>query len=597
MSIIRNKRGKWCVLSPVYPWKIQDRLKTYDSLLNYVLDDSMTSPHKLSSKRILSYDKKRLIYGMKMLLFQNDQMKNYLHIAPSNLIYENSNHPQLEREYVSVLMNAKNAINKFRIYGEEVIEKRHELELLGAHIENDEAVFDYDASKDLEKIFSIGDTTNLKYIATMLEIYLIMNDNQTPQFFDNMKIINPNIFHSMKRKYGEKIARELTKVNMNDFVEIENLELLLEKIIDMYSYNAGYYIFPQPLHGNIHSNSGIYEYKRIIQYHLENETTHSKYITIILQFFQSITKTTNVDRMKMNIRKEFEDIKDNFRYIENNESDEIFQISTEKELKDMFYDTLIDDDYVFEKPIEKEIMKEIEIVENNDVPIENKDSDVLKQFETNEPVLEVEEPVLETNEKDDPNYIPETTIENPLENTNENVNNTLDFDNKYPLIDEIHGTYTLVEKTNIISPFRESLVIWEDVKYPKGILSVIYNECLKYFTKIDKVYRSTCTSLRNKLYESVVDEKELHDWWKTHGIDLLKRIINSQEYTNKLYGSPMVDKKPFLFSCGTRPITNPLFEPYLGIMKWRKGDDKEGTFVYKKTRYYGYNCTGKIISP
>ena len=208
--IIRSPRGRWAPLSPAYRWSIKDRLKVYPSLLNYLADDCLKNPLDILSEKLI-VENSRVISGLKLLMQQNTQFKNYLYSCPE-IRYVNKYHPELEIFYTSNLKSAKDAISKYRIKGSEVLINSENLKMLGAKIEGDTAVFDYDAQEDVEKIVYKMDVKtqkdDVRYIANMIDIYIYMN-GKNPEWIDSLEIINPNLFYIFKKEQKRGLSSPL----------------------------------------------------------------------------------------------------------------------------------------------------------------------------------------------------------------------------------------------------------------------------------------------------------------------------------------------------------------------------------------------------
>ena len=62
MKTIRTIRGKWAVLSPCFPWPVSTEYKKYSTLINFLYDDTITSPTKLLTKNIKINNYNKVIY-------------------------------------------------------------------------------------------------------------------------------------------------------------------------------------------------------------------------------------------------------------------------------------------------------------------------------------------------------------------------------------------------------------------------------------------------------------------------------------------------------------------------------------------------------
>lgn len=621
---IRTPRGRWAVLSPAYPWPVKDRLKTYPSLLNYLADDCITKPTKLLTER-LKVGNDRVVSGMKLLLFHNPQFKNYLHCSPKNIRYVNRYHPELEVFYTSNLLSARDAISKFRIKGDEVIEKQKELEMLGAVINGDEAVFDYDAREDVDKLIynvdSKGWNEEMTHIANMIETYIYIND-ENPPFIEEMEIYNPSIFYIAKKHHGENIAKLLTRIDTSEFkpLEMENLEELLVKTQELTGSAYMYYIFPKKLHYSLKEYMSLSDVRKMLKYHIENNTSNVPEIMTRLKLFDSLTQETKKDEMRKIIMEEFLD-KDEENFVFRTEPSGVFYVDTEEEL-----DKLNDESY--QGPIVEEVVDAPPIVDEGSLesaisfheeevppppnypppPLEDPSprkpsndllktvKDLFKKIVKEEAEPAIKETVRETVKevvKEKPHVKPvvmEVVKEKPV--VMEEIKE-VDFDEKFPMLDNATPIGKIIEPDEAISPFNTRMIVFEDVKY-KGIISAIYNLAIKDLLNSTRVYSSAPSTLRKKLLQEV-SEEDVVSWWKDKGWRYLEQILSTEQYVEKLYSHRHIDKKPFIFLASKRAISEPLLEQYIGAIKTSPGDDKTKSIPWKGSRLKGWNCAGALI--
>lgn len=633
MIVIRSPRGRWGVLSPAYPWPIRDRLKTYPSLLNFLADDCFEDPVRLLSER-LDITNDRVIMGLKLLLSQNDQFKNYLHVCPE-IRYVNRYHPQLEVFYSSNIKSAKEAISKYRIRGDEVIEKRKEFELLGARVEGDEAVFDYDAREDVEKtIYSVESkkwNDDFVAIGNMIETYIFIN-GENPDFIMDRDIVNPSIFYIAKKHHGENIARLLTKIDPSDFAQDFNTQEVLEKTRDLCGKHFMYYIFPKRLHFTLNEEMSLGDIYRIVEYHRDKKTSNVSEIMSRLRLFESLTRVTKQDIMKQSILEEFE----RPRHIDilETEEQETFRVDPPEKLE---AEKNIDRGPVIDIPstVQVEEIKEIEkptVEEYSGPDIVNDIKNFVPEQETPQgdppivmdaPVPPIQMPIPQPVPQPQmpfpqpqmpfpqpvprpqvpiPQQPPQMTMYQPVPQqmpVPQTAPQTVpqppqkDYSQVFKVIDPTSQVGKIIEPDETISPFNTRVFTYEGVKY-KGMISAIYNLALSDLAGSNRVYASAVSALRKKILEQV-EEDEIDKWWKEKGWVHLRNMLNAQAYVEKLYSHRHIDKKPLVFLASKRAVSNPVFEPYIGVVKLGSGDDKEGSLSHKGARYRGHNCTGQLI--
>lgn len=622
-TVVRSPRGRWAVLSPAYPWPIKDRLKTYPSLLNYLADDCFTKPSHLLSERIpVSND--RVVNGLKLLLYHNPQFKNYLHKSPKDVRYINRYHPELEVYYTSNLISARDAISKFRVKGDEVIERQKEFEMLGATINGDEAVFDYDAKKDVEKIIYSVDTKgwndDMMYIGDMIESYIYIN-NQNPPFIEEKEIFNPTIFYVAKKKHGENVARLLTKINMSEFKEIkmETLEELLVKIRDLSGSKYMYYVFPKKLHYSLKEDMTLSDVRRMLKYHVENGTSNVPEIMARLKLFQELTCETKKDEMRKIIMDEFEKPRDEENITMTNTYDqETFYIDTPEELEELN----VDDHH---GPYIEEIMDTPPIIDEGSLESARSDrSDTPPPPDYPPPPLDdgyipkitesvksifqsvMSPPQPATQPPLAPQKVPQKVTQpvprlQPVTPPPQSVTPQpvtpppprINFDEKFKLLDNSASIGKVIEPDENISPFNTRMMVFEDTKY-KGIISAIYNLAIRDLLNTDKTYSSTPAALRKKLLQEV-EEEQVVEWWKEKGWLYLEKMVSSEQYVEKLYSHRHKDSKPLVFLASKRAMANTLLEPYIGVVKLGNGDDKTNSVSWKGGRLRGYNVMGSLL--
>jgi len=616
-TIVRSPRGRWAVLSPAYPWPIKDRLKTYPSLLNYLADDCFTKPSELLSERI-SVSNDRVVNGLKLLLYHNPQFKNYLHSSPKDIRYINRYHPELEVYYTSNLISARDAISKYRVKGDEVIERQKEFEMLGATINGDEAVFDYDAKKDVEKIIYSVDTKgwndDMMYIGDMIESYIYIN-NENPPFIEEKEIYNPTIFYVAKKKHGENVARLLTKINMSEFKEInmETLEELLVKVRDLSGSKYMYYIFPKRLHYSLKEDMTLSDVRRMLKYHVENGTSHVPEIMVRLKLFQFLTCETKKDEMRKIIMDEFEKPRDEENITMTNTYDqETFYVDTPEELEELN----IDD---HQGPYVEEIMDTPPIIDEGSLesahseetppppdypPPPLDDGYVPKISESVKSIFQsvMSPPVVPQKVSQMVSQpVPQKVLQKVPQPVSQPVPQMvtppspprIDFDEKFKLLDNSTSIGKVIEPDENISPFNTRMIVYENTKY-KGIISALYNLAIRDLLNTDKTYSSTPTALRKKLLQEV-EEDQVVAWWKEKGWLYLEKMVSSEQYVEKLYSHRHKDSKPLIFLASKRAMTNALLEPYIGVVKLGNGDDKANSVPWKGGRLRGYNVMGSLL--
>jgi len=533
--IVRTPRGRWGLLSPAFPWHIKDGLKEYNSLLNYIYDDIVTNPIDLLCNNDY-VSEERVINGLKLLILQNPSYKKYLLASPP-IKYLNRYQTDLELIYTLQLKNAKDALHKYRVKGEEVLYKRDEFEMLGATINGDEAVFEYDAKTDVDKSI-YGTEVDLSYICNFLETYIYIN-KKSPDFCKELDVVNPAVYYKYNKKYGERISKLLTKFDISkfrDFIDID-INSTISKCSEIFGTDLIYYIFPKSLHYSLNG-----DIMKIYKYHLKNSTIHLPEIQNRFRLLDYIQTPKNIEIIKQKIINEFT----------------VPHHSKASELP-IFEDSVIEEFVISED-------QNSAITSESTVETPEKESEVVEK--SVEPPIE--KPV-------------EPPIEKPIETPIANI--------KYEWLSQTYQIGKLVDPEELISPFNKKLISYNNYKF-SGIIEAIYNHAYMELLQISK--QVTQATAKKKLLQKF-EEHELDKWWKERGIVHLKNITSGQYYTEKYYSYRFKESKPLVFIASKRVLLNPIFEQYIGIIRVGPSEERDNTFAIKGIRYKGYNILGQLL--
>lgn len=313
MNNIRTTRGRWCVLSPCYPWPISTEYKKYPSLLNFLYDDGTSQPSKLLLEtKPISQD--RIVTGIKYLLKHWPRYKNYLFESPENIKFVNPANPIFENDFNQLLKEARIAIKKYKIKGKEVIDKQSKFEMLGAKIVGDEAIFDYNAKEHVNRtvygIESPETMAKLNIIGKMISSYIYLFD-KIPDFLISTEE-NPSIYYAAIKTQSEQIAKILCAVEINKIKPIELYELrdLLSKLNENIGYLWPYIVFPNELHSNIKKSDGIVELENKIKYHIEYNTPFKNHIQVCLEILNYSFSPKDSELLQKEIRSDGTDSED-----------------------------------------------------------------------------------------------------------------------------------------------------------------------------------------------------------------------------------------------------------------------------------------------
>uniref|UniRef100_A0A6C0JTH5 Uncharacterized protein n=1 Tax=viral metagenome TaxID=1070528 RepID=A0A6C0JTH5_9ZZZZ len=310
---IRTLRGRWCPLSPCFPWTVETEYKKYPSMINFLYDDTISPPAKLlnPSKISLEQDthnhhkqhpaitKEKIVQGIKFLLKTWPQYKLYLQSSPDDLQFINP-YTNWTNIYNQVLQDAKKALKKYKIKGQEVVEKRAKFEKMGAVIIGDEATFEYNAKDDVDKVvYGISsdlEIERLNSIGKMISSYISLFD-KIPEFLLTPRDENPSLYYILIKTQPEQIAKILCSVNVKNLQpsDPKKKEELLEKINENIGYLWPYIVLPSELHPSIKKEFGIKDILKIINYHSEYDTLFKKEIETRLQMLEYSFTPREVD--------------------------------------------------------------------------------------------------------------------------------------------------------------------------------------------------------------------------------------------------------------------------------------------------------------
>jgi len=591
--MIRTHRGRWGILSPCYPWQVDTEYKKYPSLLNFVIDDTENRPSKLLNKR-LNVEKSKIVTGLKILLRDYLRYKAYLHSSPQDLVYVNPLHPEFAKLFTETLLEARDAIKKFRIKGQEVLDKKNKFEMLGAKIIGDQAVFDYDARQDINSaVYGISDEESfdrLKCVGNMIQSYIYIFDKM-PEFLMSHDE-NPNIFYSMRRHHTEQIAKILCTVNVKDWkpLEKEKIASLVFKINDKIGNLWPFIIFPKSLHPGIKKGDGVPELIQMLKYQIEYETVFKKEITYRLQMLEYSFKPTQKDILKEELGK-----------IDGTESSddetfsvEVLEIEDSKDLEIKSTDSFVyEDKWVIwsEEEMEQEdTIQDFEsffLHDNNDNN-ESKDEEdkkdkgttgpIATQMQpiqmsisnpfipdphsfkaTQQPVHQPIQPVQQSFQQMQPVQQPIQPVQ-PIQQVQQK--STIPWDKRFKKLSQVGH---VIEPHNPLSPFGKNPIYWKGVKY-ENMLAAIYNQCMQELLPDGVQFKNSANKCKNHIL-AFNKKEECIIWFKDKGIEMLKEFLTTEQYKTKKTQMSMDNMGQLTYLFSRRKQQDVLLEPWVGVIK------------------------------
>jgi len=585
--MIRSDRGRWGVLSPCYPWVINTEYKKYNSLLNYYNDNTDTRPTKFLTKR-LHVDKSKIVNGLKILLKDYPQFKSYLHSCPKNLQYVNPLHPEFAKMYTTVLFEAKEAINKFKIKGQEVLDKKNKFELLGAKIIGDQAVFDYDARQDVNNIvYGISDEehlTRLQYVGNMISSYIYLFD-KIPEFLISMNE-NPNIFYIMRKYHTDQISKILCTVNVLEWKELnpENISSLIFKINERIGNLWPFIVFPKALHPGIKKEYKMPELIQMVKYHIDSEFMFKKEIICRLQMLDYAFRPSHKESLKIDLSKadgtESSD--------DDSISIETLEYENEEDLEFKSTDSFVDKWVIWGEENEQD--------SNNEPPIPSFES----LFEPVPPQPSVPPPPAQppTLPPAQPPTLPPTQPPTlpPAQPSTLPLSQPPTLPLAQPLPQQklqwdlrfkpITQTGHIIEPHNPLSPFGKNSVFWKGVKY-ENILAAIYNQCMLELLPDGVQHRNSANKARNHIL-AYNKKEECIIWFKDKGIEMLKEFMTTEAYKTKKTQMSMDNLGQLTYLYSRRKQPDVLLEPWIGAIKVDAG------IPYLTLMIGGWNCAYQV---
>lgn len=611
--MIRTQRGRWGVLSPCYPWSVDTEYKNYPSLLNYLADDTTLRPTKLLNKRI-NINKSKIVSGLKILLRDYPRYKAYLHCSPKDLEYVNPLHPEFAKLFTETILEAREAIRKFRIKGQEVLDKRNKFEMLGAKIIGDQAVFDYDARQDINNIvYGISNEESLerlKYVGNMIQSYIYIFDKM-PEFLMSHEE-NPNVFYALRRHHKEQIAKILCTVNVKDWKPLDKntISSLIYKINDKIGSLWPFIVFPKALHPGIKKGDGLSELIQMLKYQIEYETIFKKEITCRLQMLDYSFRPSHKDILKEELAK-----------IDGTESSddetisvEVLEIEKSEDLQFKSTDSFADKWIIWSEDGEQD---------NQTIPdfatlflesTEKSDS-VAEQLDTvQQPVQQPEQPVAQVQSEQQPvkmttanPVIPDphnfratqlqtfnqpvqpvqqpTTFNQPVQPVQQPATNQpvqqpatinqpvqqpakpkVPWDQRFKKLTQVGH---VIEPHNPLSPFGKNPVFWKGVKY-ENMLAAIYNQCMQELLPDGVQYKNSANKSRNHIL-AYNKKEECIIWFKDKGIEMLKEFLTTDQYKLKKRQMSMDNLGQLTYLYSRRKQQDVLLEPWVGAIKVEAG--------------------------
>lgn len=599
MTQIRTCRGRWSPLAPCFPWPIETEYKKYPSLLNFVLDDSLTSPTKLLliKKHI---DKAKIIVAVKYLLKTYPRYKNYLYEAP-DFQFVNPTSPSFTKDYNDVIQDAKNSIKKFRIKGKEVLERKNKFEMIGAQIVGDEAVFQYDAREQIQKsvygIDSEQKLTALNIIGKMISNYIYLFD-KIPDFLISQDDENPSLYYMLVKTQPEQIAKILCSVPIDKLKPVTNLYDLLIRLNDKIGSLWPYIVFPSELHPGIKKTDGIKELQNKINYHFEYLTPFKNHIQVCLDMLNYCFSPHEADLLQKEIYEDRTDSGDESVSIETLEIDLDNDDTNPNEFVDKWVINGKEDELsslsemAEEEPVVAGVTGVLEPVVEPVMEIPPVLIPIVPQ-PIPQPIIQqpLPQPIIQQTPVPQPIPIPQPIVQQtpvpqpspqPLPTPQLIVQQAppippqlvappipapppIPWEKRFSKLTQIGH---VIEPTNPLSPFGKNQIIWKGEKY-ENMCSVLYNEAIVDILGSETLFKNSATKAKNHL-QAYNKSEHVVIWFKDKGVDILKEMVTSPLYKQRKEQMSMTNQQLcFLYS--RRKIENPLLEPWIGVIKLENG--------------------------
>ena len=577
LIVLKNDWGRWATLSPAYPWEIKTEFKTYPSLLNFLYDDSSTHRRALFNKSQNLFPQEKLFTGIKILLL-NPIFKQHLIEIDNNFCFKGFSFDKL---YTKVLKKAKEAVSKYVIKGKEVLQKKHQLEMLGAEIVDDVAVFDYNAEQEVQKTIYNTQEDQLKIytaVGNMISQYYKLY-KKLPDFLFTSEI-NPNIYYPMLKLFPENIAKTLCKVNV-EIEPITDLIGLLKQLVTEHDDELWpYFVYPNQLHSGIKTDTN---HIKMINYHFDYKTLFSNELKYRLQVIQRAYKPSLKQIVDDQIKKAYK--------IDGTDSnDNEFTIPYMSFVEDIEQeDSLFADKWSMWVDKDKEIQpKETGFL---DTFFSGNSSVTIEPVTVEEKTIE-SEPVESLTGPAEPVPVVETIPVEPLVPVNTIDLVSVPLSSPKISFEKIQMIGKMMGNTNPLSPFGDHPVFYpveatnhKPVKY-KNMLTAIYNECMKdvlpFYEKMSE------KKARDTIIECGAQTKCV-DWFKVKGVEMLKKFMNTEKYRNFAKAINGDEKVYCTFLYSDRKVKNLLLESWIGVVKSDVG------IPYRNLKVVGYNVAGKMM--
>ena len=614
--MIRTHRGRWGVLSPCYLWEVETEYKKYPSLMNFLADDTSSRPTKLLNIHI-KVDKAKIVNGLKYLLREYPRYKNYLHSSPKGLEFVNPFQPEFAKLFTETLLEARDAIQKFRIKGQEVLDKRSKFEMLGATIIGDQAVFDYNAERDVNNIiYGINDDEcidRLDSVGKMIESYIHLFDKM-PDFMLT-RDQNPNIFYMMRKYHTEQIAKILCTVDVTGWVPLDftTISSLVFKINDKVGSLWPFIIFPKSLHSGIKKGDGTKELLQMLKYQIDYETVFKKDITYRLQMLESCMRPSQKDALDVELTK-VDGTESNDDY---SESVEVLEIENSEDLVFESDDGFVDkwvmwDEDSYEEP--EKVPDFTELFKPTDAPaptfsyMSNVAPHVPNPSEVKvswaQPVVQGQtgpqaagsaptgwgqptgappsgwgqkpmqptgavptgwgqqgQPPAQQQQGQQPPA--QQPVQQPVQQP---ARPKIPWDQRFK---KLAQTGHVIEPHNPLSPFGKNQVFWEGVKY-ENMLAAIYNKCMQEILPDGVQFKTSANKCRNHIL-AYNKKEECVIWFKDKGIEMLKQLMTTPQYITKKTQMSMNNLGQLTYIYSRRKQQDVLLEPWIGVIKVDSG--------------------------
>ena len=583
--MIRTPRGRWGVLSPCFPWPIETEYKNYPSLINFLYDDTITPASKLLLKTE-KVSSEKIIFGIKYMLNNWPQYKMYLLESPE-LKFANPNNVEFANMFNKYLTDAKSSIKKFKIKGKEVLEKKHKMEMLGAVIIGDEAIFDYDAKEQINKVVynidSKEEMDRLNIVGKMISQYIYLFD-KIPDFLISLDE-NRSIYYAMVKNHTDQIAKILCTVNVKEFEEIKDYTEVTDKINDHIGYLWPYIVMPSELHPGMKKDSDI---SKMIKYHVDYNTAFKKEIIVRLQMLNFAFTPRQVEILQNEIKVDG---------TESEETDDVETLEFESQIEES--EDEFADKWAIEgaSESESESSKSSKSSEMENIPdpiaIEIQDPvEGVTGVQWVQPdgaqivqpqVAQVVQPQVNgvqvaQNMQPQPQVVqiqpgqivqPQPQFVQPqvMQLVQPQYIAPVPWEKRFSKITHIGH---VIEPTNPLSPFGKNQVVWKGEKY-ENMLSVLYNEAILAVIGPGSTFKNSSTKARSYIDACNNKREAILIWFKDRGIEILKELVSTDLYKQRKIqmGLQGVSQLTYLYS--RRKLDVVLLEPWIGVIKVDNG--------------------------